>query len=142
MGRHLKTMFATEIFKKASEPHKAVLLAQRIRTEILNHHWWRWIGMECRHVDAVRKRFRDNIYPVTPLPIRYDKALGALELLLVNQVIYRASRLKELRPFVPGLQKHWNLEPKANLPNTIGYPKREASANTQEASPRTPLTGA
>jgi hypothetical protein len=91
-------MFATEIFKNASEPHKAVLLAQRIRTEILNHHWWRWIKMGCRHVHAVRKRFRDNIYPGTPLPIHYDKALGALELLLVNQVIYRAGRLKELLP--------------------------------------------
>ncbi|KAI8648819.1 hypothetical protein NCS56_01497800 [Fusarium sp. Ph1] len=139
MRRHLKTMFATEIFKKASEPQKAVLLAQRIRTEILNHHWWRWIEMECRHVDAVRKRFRDDIYPGTPLPIRYDKALGALELLLVNQVIYRASRLKELLPFVPGLQKHWNLEPEANLPNTIGFLKREASANTQEALTEDPL---
>ncbi|KAH7114093.1 hypothetical protein EDB81DRAFT_862442 [Dactylonectria macrodidyma] len=85
MKRHLKIVFATEIFKKASEPHKAVLLAQRIRTEILNHHWWRWIEMECRHVDAMRKRFRDSIYPSIPLPIRYDKAFGAFELLLVNQ---------------------------------------------------------
>ncbi|KAL5583726.1 hypothetical protein FOVSG1_015077 [Fusarium oxysporum f. sp. vasinfectum] len=139
MRRHLKTMFATEIFQKASEPHKAVLLAQRIRTEILNYHWWRWIEMECRHVDAGRKRFRDNVYPGTPLPIRYDKALGALELLLVNQVIYRASRLEELLPFVPGLQKHWNLEPGANLPNTIGFLKREASANAQEALTEDPL---
>ncbi|KAH7150598.1 hypothetical protein DER46DRAFT_613672 [Fusarium sp. MPI-SDFR-AT-0072] len=117
MRRHLKTIFATEIFKKASEPHRAMLLAQRIRTEILNHHWWRWIEMECKH----------------------DKAFGALKLLLVNQVIYRASRLEELLPFVPGLQKHWNLEPEANLPNTIGFLKREASANTQEALTEDPL---
>ncbi|WKT54251.1 hypothetical protein QSH57_004835 [Fusarium oxysporum f. sp. vasinfectum] len=139
MRRHLKTMFATEIFKKASESHRAVLLAQRIRTEILNHHWWRWIEMECKHVDTERKRFRDNVYSGTPLPIRYDKALGALELLLVNQVIYRASRLEELLPFVPGLQKHWSLEPEANLPNTIGFLKREASVNTQEALTEDPL---
>jgi hypothetical protein len=133
MRRYLKIMFTTEIFKKASEHHKAVLLAQRIRSEILNHFWWRWIEVECKHVDAERKRLRNNISPGTPLPVRYDKALGALELLLVNQVIYRASLLQDLQPFVPGLQKHWNIEPDAELPNAIGFLKRKASANTQKA---------
>jgi hypothetical protein len=133
MRRYLKIMFTTEIFKKASEHHKAVLLAQRIRSEILNHFWWRWIEVECKHVDAGRKRLRNNISPGTPLPVRYDKALGALELLLVNQVIYRASLLQDLQPFIPGLQKHWNIEPDAELPNAIGFLKRKASANTQKA---------
>lgn len=115
------------------------MLAQYIRAEIANHYWWRWIEMECRHVDAVRKRFRDSIYPGAPLPIRYDKALGALELLLVNQVIYRASRLEQLLPYVPGLQKHWNLEFKANLPDAIGYLTRQTASNTQKALTDDPL---
>ncbi|KID83176.1 hypothetical protein MGU_09539 [Metarhizium guizhouense ARSEF 977] len=133
MRRHLKIMFATEIFKKASDSHKGQMLVRRIRSEVRSHHWWHWIEMECRYVDALRDRFRDSVYPGAILPIDYDRALGALELLLVNQVIYRASCLEELLPYVPGLQEHWSLEPTAGLPNAIGFLLRKKSANTQES---------
>ncbi|KAH8659697.1 hypothetical protein BGZ61DRAFT_464929 [Ilyonectria robusta] len=130
--RHLKLMFATEIFKKASDTQKGVMVTQRIRYKVRSHHLWRWIEMECRHVDAARERFRDSTYPGTTLPVSYDRALGALELLLVNQVIYRASCLRELLPYVPGLQEHWIFEPGAKLPNAIGVLRQKKSANTQE----------
>ncbi|KAL6405574.1 hypothetical protein AUP68_11334 [Ilyonectria robusta] len=132
MRRHLKIMFATEIFRKASGAQKDAMVAQRIHSEVRSHHWWRWIEMECRHVDAARERFRDKTNPGTALPIEYDRALGALELLLVNQVIYRASCLEQLLPYVPGLQEHWIFEPDAKLPNAIGVLRRKKSANTQE----------
>ncbi|KAH7116470.1 hypothetical protein EDB81DRAFT_848429 [Dactylonectria macrodidyma] len=106
--RHLKIMFATEIFKKASDTQKGVMITQRIR-------------YECRHVDAARERFRDSTYPGTTLPVSYDRALGALELLLVNQVIYRASCLRELLPYHD-----------AKLPDAIGVLRRKKSANTKE----------
>lgn len=67
------------------------------------------------------------------MPIEYDRALGALELLLVNQVIYRASCLEELLLYVPGLQEHWTLEPTAGLPNAIGFLRRKKSANTEKS---------
>jgi hypothetical protein len=44
--------------------------------------------------------------PGQPLPVRYDRALGALELFLVNQVIFRAKFLEEVLPLTPGLSKH------------------------------------
>ncbi|KAH7142565.1 hypothetical protein B0J13DRAFT_636003 [Dactylonectria estremocensis] len=130
--RHLKIMFTTEIFKKASDTQKGVMVTQRIRYEVRSHHWWRWIEMECRHVDAARERFRDSTYPGTTLPVSYDRALGALELLLINQVIYRASCLQELLPYVPGLREHWIFEHDAKLPDAIGVLRRKKSANTQE----------
>jgi hypothetical protein len=133
MRRYLKIMFATEVFKKASDSGKGQMLVERIRFEVRSHHWWRWIEMECRNVDAARDRFRDAVYPGTILPIKYDRALGALELLLVNQVIYRASCLEELMPHVAGLQKHWSIEPTAQLPNAIGLLRRRTSTNTQES---------
>jgi hypothetical protein len=86
--------------------------------------------MDCRHVDAVRKRFRDSIYPGITLPPSYNKALGALELLHINQVIYRANRLEELLPYILGLQNHLKLGPDVSLSNTIGFLKRKISVNT------------
>jgi hypothetical protein len=38
MRRHVKNMFATEIFKKASEHQKAVLPTQHIRTETQSYY--------------------------------------------------------------------------------------------------------
>ncbi|KAL3447880.1 hypothetical protein BJX65DRAFT_307557 [Aspergillus insuetus] len=87
LRRHIRILFSTEIFKKASNVQKGLLLALQIRSEVRSHHWWAWIEMECRHVDAVQKAYRDSIHSGSPLPGRYDRALGSLELLLVNQVL-------------------------------------------------------
>ncbi|KAJ4044767.1 hypothetical protein NW761_008317 [Fusarium oxysporum] len=137
--RHVKMMFATDIFKKASEHQRAMMLTQRVILEIESCCWWRWIEMECRHVDAVRKRFSDSIYPGTPLPPSYDKALGALELLLVNQVIYRASLLEGLLPHIPGMQKHWTIDTSQRSSDRIGLLKRTTLPNTQESLTEDPL---
>lgn len=75
----------------------------------------------------------------TILPIYYNRSLGALELLLVNQVIYRASCLKERLLYIPGLQKHWIIESDAQLPNAIGFLRRNTSASTQESLANNPL---
>ncbi|EWG55568.1 hypothetical protein FVEG_17551 [Fusarium verticillioides 7600] len=138
MRRHVKLWFATEVFKKASEPQRAMMLAQRIVLEIESHFVWRWIEMECNNVEAVRKRFRDNIHPGMPLPPKYDKALGALELLLVNQVNYWAELLGKLLPHMPGMQKHWNIDRSYASSKAIGLLKR-ITPDTQEALTNDPL---
>ncbi|KAI1037785.1 hypothetical protein LB503_009432 [Fusarium chuoi] len=139
MRRHVKIMFATEIFKKASEQQRARMVAQCIAVEVQSHCWWRWIEMECKHVEAVRKRFSDSIYPGMPLPPKYEKALGALELLLVNQVIYRANLLEQLLPHIPGMQKHWTLDPSYRSSEAIGRLKRTTLPNTQQSLTENPL---
>ncbi|KAF4421781.1 hypothetical protein FACUT_10868 [Fusarium acutatum] len=139
MRRHVKIMFATEVFKKASEQQKARMFAQHIAVEVQSHCWWRWIEMECKHVEAVRKRFSDSIYPGMPLPPKYDKALGALELLLVNQVIYRASLLERLLPHIPGMQKHWKIDSSQASSESVGLLKRTTLPNTQESLTEDPL---
>nr|RBQ87940.1 hypothetical protein FVER53263_13551 [Fusarium verticillioides] len=133
MRRHVKIIFATEIFKKASETQRAQMLAQRIGVEFQSHCWWRWIEMECKHVEAVRKRFSDSIYPGMPLPPKYDKALGALELLLVNQVIYRTTLLERVLPHIPGMQKHWAIDLSQATSKSLGLLKRTTLPNTQES---------
>ncbi|KAL2826764.1 hypothetical protein BJY01DRAFT_143263 [Aspergillus pseudoustus] len=135
LRRYMKILFSTEIFKKSSDSQKAVLLASRIHSEIGSHQWWSWIEAECKHVDAMRRMYSDSICRGSPLPQRYDRALGALELLMVNQVIYRAKCLEELLPHVPGMQKHWSLKRGNNgkSPGVIGTLRRITPANTQES---------
>ncbi|KAF5251050.1 hypothetical protein FANTH_3811 [Fusarium anthophilum] len=111
MKRHVKMISATEIFKKAPAAQRAIMIPEQIVLEIQTYCCWRWIESECMHVETIRRRFSDCIYPGMPLPPKYDKALGALELLLFNQVMQKLLFLQEQLPHIPGMQKHWELDP-------------------------------
>ena len=137
--RHIKVLFDTEIYKRARVTETGSLLASYICKEVYSYYWWRWVEIECRHVDEVHKRFRDSTYPGQPLPVRYDRALGALELLLVNQVIYRTKSLEELLPYTPGLSKHWSLQRDAGLPQGTARLTRNTASNTKESLAEDPL---
>lgn len=133
MRRYVKIMFATGVFK-SSDFYQGRMLVERIHLEVLSHFWWRSTAIECRRVDAARDKFRDSVYPGASLPIEYDRALGSLEFLLVNQIGFRVAYLQGLLPLVPGLQKHWSFEPCAqpHLPY-IGTIRRKTPVNTQES---------
>ncbi|KAF5586836.1 ycfA domain-containing protein [Fusarium pseudoanthophilum] len=141
--RYVKMIVATENFKKAPKHLRAMMVTQRAVLDFHSYCWWRWIEMECKHVDAVRKRFRDSIHPGSPLPPKYDKAVGALGLLLLNQVTYRITLLEELLPYIPGMQQHWELDP-SQLPSdapsdAVGMTKRITPQNTQQSLADDPL---
>ncbi|CVL03951.1 uncharacterized protein FPRN_11997 [Fusarium proliferatum] len=143
MKRHVKILFETEIFKKASAQIKAIMLTQQVVLEIQGYCYWQWIETEYRHVEAVRKRFRDSIYPGTPLPPSYDKALGALEVLLLGSVTQKTNYLEGLLPYIPGMQKHWELDPSRIPPgspsDTVGMIKRTTPQDTKESLSGDPL---
>ncbi|KAL4779954.1 hypothetical protein BJX76DRAFT_361288 [Aspergillus varians] len=117
MRRHLKILFATEIFRKTTEAQNRVLLGQRILAEVKSHHWWWRVEIECRHVANVRNRFRDSIYPGTALPKPYDRALG--------------------------LQRHWATTLDAKSCDSVGTftLTRKTPPNSQQAPPEDPLIG-
>ncbi|KAF5562525.1 ycfA domain-containing protein [Fusarium phyllophilum] len=143
MRRHAKMISATEIFKKASVDNRAMMIPEQIVLEIQSYCCWQWIEAECRHVEAIRRRFSDSIYSGMPLPPKYDKALGALELLLHGQVAQKTTFLYEQLPHIPGMQKHWKLDPSRILsdarPEVIGITKRMTPTNTQESLDDDPL---
>jgi hypothetical protein len=86
MRRHIKIPFDTEIYRRTRNTriNAASLLGHQIHEELFSYYWWRWVEIECRHVDQAHKTLGDDTCPGQPLPVRYDRALGALELLLVN----------------------------------------------------------
>lgn len=139
MRRHLKILLAMELSKKLSEENRGLHIVQNIRIEVRNHHMWQWIEMECRNVDEARDKCRDNIQHGAALPTHYDRALGALELYLVNQVIDKTVRLEQLLPYAPGLQQHWSVEidPKRSVNGVIVRSK--TVPNTQDNLTNDPL---
>ncbi|KAF5556912.1 ycfA domain-containing protein [Fusarium mexicanum] len=143
MKRHVKMISATEIFKKASADQRAMMIPEQIVLELQTYCCWQWIESECSHVETIRRRFSDCIYPGMPLPPKYDKALGALELLLLGQVMQKILFLEEQLPHIPGMQKHWELDP-SQIPSdapsdAVGTTKRRTPQNTQQSLDDDPL---
>ncbi|OAR01728.1 hypothetical protein LLEC1_03268 [Akanthomyces lecanii] len=141
MRRYLKIILATENFKKASEAQRSLMIMYHIRLEVRNHHWWQWVEMECRHVDELRDKYREHIRQGAPLPTPYEKALGALEVCLITQVINGGKRLESFLPFIPGFQKHWTLDPikDPNQPDHVGVLRSDKNFNTEEVLKEDPL---
>ncbi|KAI0206374.1 hypothetical protein F4808DRAFT_407057 [Astrocystis sublimbata] len=109
MRRFCKQVIQNHVFRKLKPDPE--LLAARIAAEVFNdvlsHYRWRWLGMECRHIQGLHQRFRDKICPGHPLPPEYDRALGGLEILVVHHVIFRANALSQVYPYSPGLSHHY-----------------------------------
>lgn len=88
----------------------------------------------------MHNQFGDGVYSGQPLPVRYDRALGALELLLVNQVIYRTAALNDVLPLAAGFSNNWTLQRNAaNLPEGSALLTRHAPNNTKESLADDPL---
>ncbi|KAF7941714.1 uncharacterized protein EAE97_006551 [Botrytis byssoidea] len=68
---------------------------------------WGWVKNECERVKSIHDRFRDNIAQGEDLPSRYDKALSALELLVVNDVNRRGALLGSTTPQQPGFSHRY-----------------------------------
>lgn len=142
MRRHLKILLDMDVYKKASKSHRSLMIVDHIRFEVRNHHLWQWLETECRHVDEVRDKLHGNIQPGTALPTHYERALGALEVLLVNHYVYRLKRLETLLRLAPGFQQYWTFKAHAGAshPDRIGsLSSKIGNSNTEEMLANDPL---
>ena len=139
LRQHIKTLFGSSMFKAVGEETSAYLLALGIYEDVLSYYSWRWIESECRHVQELHIRFRDSTFQGSPIPSKYNKALGALELLLVNQVISRTQYMNGWLPFTPGLSKYWTLYNGPDAPQVTTVVTRNSIKTTKEASRDDPL---
>ncbi|ORY69528.1 uncharacterized protein BCR38DRAFT_471018 [Pseudomassariella vexata] len=133
MRRYLKVLGDMTIFKLAEKEHAASRIADELLREVFDHFWWRWLEIECRHVAEIQHRFQDGIHPGHPLPTPYDRALSGLEIILVDQVIYRAQRLGGQIPFSKGFSRHWTLKRESGIPKGMSRLTRTTPTNTQES---------
>jgi hypothetical protein len=110
MRHYIKVLRQGEYYKVMDANGAGESVTQQIWMDILGYWWWSWVKDECEHVKGVLDRFRDNVHPGSPLPLRYDKALGGLELLLVNRVNSQTQHLEAELPGRPGFSRKWTFE--------------------------------
>ncbi|THV55238.1 hypothetical protein BGAL_0011g00170 [Botrytis galanthina] len=102
MKRYLVDICHGDAYELTKDVGAEWLVLQGITEAIMSCWRWGWIKNECEHVKSIHDRFRDNIAPGDDLPCRYDKALSALELLVVNDVNRRGGLLGTTTPQRPG----------------------------------------
>jgi hypothetical protein len=71
---------------------------------------WDWIFQEVQNIEKLVHRYRDSIYPGTPLPSPYARALGCLEALLLALTEREARLTYSLLPFRPGFSAKWKFQ--------------------------------
>lgn len=64
---------------------------------------------ECEHVRSIEEQDQDYIHPGHSLPHLYDKAIGALETLIFNEILSRRDFPKENVVQNPGFSYKWNV---------------------------------
>lgn len=71
---------------------------------------WQWLVDECEYLKQLYISFRDQIHPSDRLPPKYDRTLGAIRLLVTNQVLLQAQQIEIEFPQKPGFSKAYNFE--------------------------------
>ncbi|KXH60460.1 hypothetical protein CSAL01_09938 [Colletotrichum salicis] len=139
--RYIKGLFSTTIFRVADEGDASMMVAQYIYMEYQRYYSWYWIEVECKHARDLHARFADSTHPGQPISPKYNLALGALELLLVNQLLERTKRFKSLMHWAPGQARHYSLSKKPYVPleTVVRGMSRHSSPNTKEALENDPL---
>lgn len=94
-----------ELIQSADDRAVSLLLINTELNGAVDTHWfWRCALVEFQHLQRVRQRFADNISRGSPLPAKFDNVLGALEILLVNEINKRSLQLLGLISQQPGFR--------------------------------------
>lgn len=110
MRRYIRLLRQGEVYRSVDKDAAGALLTTQLFKDVSTYWRWSWIKNECTYVKSVHDRFRDSIRPGECLPSVYDRALGALELLLVNEVLYRTSSFGVVMHQRPGFSHKWTFQ--------------------------------
>ncbi|KAK1674804.1 hypothetical protein BDP55DRAFT_716232 [Colletotrichum godetiae] len=141
LRRYIKGLFSITIFRVADEVDASRMVAQYIYMEYQRYYSWYWIEVECKHARDLHAIFADSTHPGQPIRPKYNLALGALELLLVNQLLERTKRFKFLIPWAPEQALHYSLSKKPGMPleTVVRGVSRHSNLDTEEALENGPL---
>ncbi|KAI1358001.1 hypothetical protein F5Y08DRAFT_322848 [Xylaria arbuscula] len=142
MRQFFKQVIENHVFKKIKPDPQAfaIRVATEVFNDVLSHLQWRWLEIECRHVQGLYQLFRDNISIGHPLPPQYDRAVGGLEIIAVNQVIIGADALSLVYPFSPGLSHHYKVKQEPGMSKNQARIDQILLNNTSHALQDDPLT--
>ncbi|KAI0808680.1 hypothetical protein GGR55DRAFT_180431 [Xylaria sp. FL0064] len=82
MRRQLKLFLGT---KANSDPKRRSRLSffMYLKSEVFSYMMWRWIEIECKKIEDLRRRFQGSIQLGPSLPQNYETAFEELEMILV-----------------------------------------------------------
>lgn len=124
MRRYIRIVLQGDFHRICKPDEVGSLVVKELYKDVVAYWMWRWVSTEFAHVKAVHDRFRDSVHPGERLPPRYDRALGALELLLVNLVKFSAAYLSEVLPYRPGFRDRYSFSRCAEANGTISIEGR------------------
>ncbi|OCL11600.1 hypothetical protein AOQ84DRAFT_268717, partial [Glonium stellatum] len=110
MRRHIELVKECQVINEAQREIACLMVVQDLFRDINVHLYWKSVFDEFEHLNRCYVRFRDHIHPGEQLPTEYDKALGALELLLVNAMHSRSKHLQAIIPQRPGFCQSWEFK--------------------------------
>ncbi|RFU26915.1 hypothetical protein B7463_g9422, partial [Scytalidium lignicola] len=126
MRRWIKVISQDEFHKTIENEAAGAIITTEIFSDVASYWRWSWIKSECKYVKSIHDRFRDSIRPGAAIPHLYDRALGSLELFLVNEVLKRGAFLGGVMPQRPGFSQNWNVKWRPDVgPSVIDWPSAE-----------------
>jgi hypothetical protein len=132
MRRYIRVLCQGEFYKTIKKEAAGDIVTTELFNDVSSYWRWSWIKSECGYVKSVHDRFRDSIRPGESLPPVYDRALGALELLLVNEVINRGTRIGTIMPQRPGFSRNWNFQWRPDHGPTVFKADRKPGATLEQ----------
>jgi hypothetical protein len=118
MRRHIQLILQGEIIKSSERRVTYPMILGELHYDVEAYWFWQWVYDEFQNARICSLRYRDHIHAGEALPQKYDKALGALELLLVNAMHSRSLHLEAIIPQRPGFRHLWefkNIDPTGQI---------------------------
>jgi hypothetical protein len=110
--RYMRRLSQIQVIESMHQKHNAVAVINWEIVEDIHTHWlWRATLVEFENLQELYHRFRDSIAPGHALPKKVDRALGAIELLLVNTILDRSQQLQAIISQRPGFRNNYVYSP-------------------------------
>ncbi|MCJ1294289.1 hypothetical protein MMC34_005847 [Xylographa carneopallida] len=132
MRRYIRLLTQGEFHKTIKKEAASAILTTELFDNVMTYWHWTWIVSECIHVKTAHDRFCDSIHPGAPLPRLYDSALGALELLVVNEVHRQATRFGVIMPHRPGFSHKWTFTWRPDVGSTSFQLRRKPGLSVEQ----------
>jgi hypothetical protein len=136
--RYMRKLYQTQVVESMPQKHKAVALIPWEIVEDIHTHWlWRTTLVEFENLQGLYHRFRDSIAPGHAIPTKVDRALGAIELLLVNTIHDRSQQLQAIISQRPGFRNNYvygSTTADANGNHHFSLQVRQFGADEQESN--------
>jgi hypothetical protein len=129
MRRHVKTLMQGEYYKSMRSVQVGILITDEIFYSVRLYLEWEGVKLECKNVKQIYNRMRDSIHRGQILPRAFDRAMGALEVRIINAVNSQAEHICTLMSHRPGFSRYFE-----------NSSEKKSPVNLKAARPGLPLT--